>query len=481
MAEQEQIYDFRAARAVVRRRALLIASVGALLALVAGAATALRTDSYEATAVLLFRDPGLDPQIVGRPNLLGGEQIFDADTNVGLASLDAVADRVADVGKEGLDSAEVSDAVAVREGAGPELVEVSAEAADPERAALIANSYADAFVELRRETDREAVRVALEEAEAELDELSAVARDGPEGIELGGRIGDLRALELLQTGDAEVVDTASVSTASSSGSALRSAALGGFAGLILGLAAALLVERLDPRLRSREQIRAAFGAPLLASLPEWPRQPERNHDEPALEGLRTLAAGLRHAEAGRERRTVMLLPSSLGAGASSVALELAQVMAGDGSAVALIEADLREPRLAAAVGAEPTPGLRELLSGEAQPGEVCRELPPAAAGDAGSLTVVVAGGRAQAPSSLLGAPALGELVDRLAAGCELVLLDAPPLAVAPDAIPLLGVVDAVVVVCSCGEPAPPAVEVRRRLQELGAPLVGVVANRCPDI
>ncbi len=480
MAEQEQIYDFRTAREVVRRRALLIVSVGVFLALAAAAATALRSDSYEATAVLLFRDPGLDPQIVGRPNLLGGEQIFDADTNVGLASLDVVAEAVGDGGEDGLDSAEVADAVVVREGAGPELVEVTAAADEPARAALIANSYAEAFVDLRREADRENVRAASREAEAELEQLSVAERDGPQGVELRERIGALTALELLQTGDAEVVDVASTPTSSSSGSPLRNAALGGFTGLILGLAAALILERLDPRLRSRAQIRAAFGVPLLASIPEGPR-PQGEPGEPALAGLRTLAAALRSAGADRQPRTVLILPSSAGAGASTVAIDLARVTARDGSSVALIEADLHEPGLADAVGVERTPGLRELLSDEVEPASVFRELPAAAVSGAGSLTVVPAGGTAEAGAALLGGPALSELVGRLAADRDLVLLDAPPLAEAPDAIPLLDAVDAVIVVCRCGEPAPPALELRRRLAELGAPLLGVVSNRCRGV
>lgn len=472
MADARDTYDLGAAWRALRPRWWLIAGLTALVAITAATATATRSDSYEATSVLLFRNPKLASPAVDLPNVLGGEPTIDADTNVGLVSLDAVAETVVETSPEltAVGADELADAVTVAEGAGPELVEITAEAGRPQAAATIANAYAKGFAELRREADREDVRAARRAAVAELRRMTPSEREGPEGIELRERIGNLRALELLQTGNVEIVEEADPPSAPSGGSVARSTALGGLAGLILGLAAALLLERLDRRLRSGREIEAAFGAPVLASVPPLP---EGSPISPAQrEPLRSLATAVRHLDRERDLRSILLLPCTAGAGASSLALALARSAAADGADVALVEADLRSPTLAARCDAERSPGLTELLRGDVGLRQASRELPGGTEGW-GELTLVPAGAGPASPAVLEGPP-LAEVLADLGAANDLVLVDAPPLGEVADAVPLLGIVDGVVVVCGPQERYDDALELRKRLREFDAPLTGVV-------
>jgi Mrp family chromosome partitioning ATPase len=70
------------------------------------------------------------------------------------------------------------------------------------------------------------------------------------------------------------------------------------------------------------------------------------------------------------------------------------------------------------------------------------------------------------------------LLKSLSASYDLVVLDAPPVLVIADPIPLIGKVDGVIVVARLNRTTTDqAQNLRRQLENLGAPLLGVVANR----
>lgn len=473
----EQIYDFRAALGVVRRRLGLILLFTFVAAGLALAISAAQEDRYESTAVLLFRDPGLDPQILGRPALLGGEQILDRTTNVGLASLDSVAERAADDLDDGRDADQIKGAVSVTQGSGPELVEVTAETASALSAAETAGVYADAFLDLRREEDRRAVRAARRSVEQDLESLPTELQGSAKASELRRQAAELRSLELLQTGDAQLVERADVPTSPSSPKPARNALLAGFAGLIFGLAAALLLERLDPRPRSRRDFERAYSAPVLATVPSDPHLAEAPLGPAGSEAFRTLALRMRFGDRERAPRSVLFVSAASGEGRTTVVANLARAVAADGASVTAVEADFRNPELAARSAAEPLPGLAELLAGECDRRAATREvsLPDR---DEGSLQILVAGEPPASPSGPLTGERIVELIEDLAADRDLVLIDVPALGQVADAVPLVGVVDAIVVVAGHGEARRSEVEqLRRQLSELDAPVLGTVINR----
>lgn len=470
MQEREQTYDLAAFGALLRRRLALIVGAGILLALVAGIVGAAKPDRYESTSVLLFRDSGLDPQILGRPNLFGGEQIFDADTNVGLASLDIVAERATQrLAREGSPAVdEVLGGVEVREGAGPELVEITAGAERPEDSAAIANAYAEAFVELRRESDRAAFERTREAIRDELEGSGPGVPDGGEAARLREQLAELRALELLQTGDVELVERADVPLTDAGASPLRAAALGGFAGLIVGLVAALLLEAADPRLRSRRDYERAFGAPIVG------RQSRGSLSDPDPRDFQ--GAFTRLSFAGGERQQgAWLLTSALDAGAehSSIALGLARAATASGLRVALVEAELAAPTLAARVGAESEPGLAELLEGVADGRSVRRDV--ADPDTAAEPLTLIPGGRPHAnPAALLTDRRIGELLVDLRSEHDLVLVDGPRIGPGAEVVPIAAAVSGIVLATSDGASVDEAELVGDELARMPVPLLGIV-------
>ncbi len=467
MDENDEKYDFGALAALLRRRAALIAGLALVLA-VASAATALNNEErYTSTSVVLFRDAGLGPQVLGRANLLGGQQLFDADTNVGLASLDVVSERASErLAREGATSVADASDVEVREGAGPELVEITATTERAADATVVANAYAEAFIELRREADRAGFEVARSVI---TDQLEAGAGElGPRlTAQLRTQLADLGALERLQVGNIELVERAEQATKAIGASPVRNAALGGFAGLVVGLAVALMLERVSPRLRSRRDYERAFSAPVVGTL--------------AREDLADLASTtfqepltrLRFS-GGQRRSGAWLVTSALDAGIDhgAIALGLALAAADGGQRVGVVEAELAAPKVARRLGVEAAPGLADLLADAADGPSVRRTVD--SPGRAAPITVIPAGLPQANPAALLADGRIGDLLTALADENDLVIVSGPRIGQGAEIVPLGVAVDGIVLVTSDGSAAAEVELVQDELGRLPATLLGVV-------
>jgi succinoglycan biosynthesis transport protein ExoP len=144
-----------------------------------------------------------------------------------------------------------------------------------------------------------------------------------------------------------------------------------------------------------------------------------------------------------------------------------------GSTVLLLEADLRRPVIAEKLDLAPGPGLSDVLVGSVPLWRAIQWL-------ALELDVLVAGTAVPPnPGELIESDAMEALLEQVGSTYDLVVVDTPPLAVLSDAFPLLRKVDGVVVVGWVGRNRR---DVAERLHETligaGAPLLGVIANRC---
>jgi capsular exopolysaccharide synthesis family protein len=278
--------------------------------------------------------------------------------------------------------------------------------------------------------------------------------------------------------------------------------VGAVLGLLLGVGAAFLLDRLDRRLREPEDLSGVFRLPLLGVVPESDAYSRTggggrmgngngngngNHAAGAglpareEEAFRMLRAHLRYFNVDRDVRTVLVTSAASGEGKSTVTRYLAQAAATMGTSTLLIEADLRRPSLGDRLGEERGLGLVDVLIGASSASEAIRSI-GVATGVNGStrraeLDVLLVGSVPPNPAELIESRAMEELVEWAAERYELVLIDTPPLSVVSDAIPLLRKVDGVVIVSRLGDSTQDAAErMRERLASLGAPMLGVVAN-----
>lgn len=146
-------------------------------------------------------------------------------------------------------------------------------------------------------------------------------------------------------------------------------------GAIMAGAAVWIAEAFDRKLVSSADIEREFGLPHIANMPEtnsiasgedkriapvdFPL--ERPHSLYA-EQLRSVRHLLIHKD-GRALTTVGITSARPGEGKTTFAISLARTAALDGTRVLLVDADLRKPAVASALGLAPKMGTAEVLSG----------------------------------------------------------------------------------------------------------------------
>jgi Mrp family chromosome partitioning ATPase len=230
-------------------------------------------------------------------------------------------------------------------------------------------------------------------------------------------------------------------------------------GLVVGLGGAFALEGLDPRVRREEALRRIFRLPVLARIPRerrqsWHGSPLRPDDlsPVAHESYRMLRVALASRGSGSAAstgsaasRSMMVTGSTRSEGKSTVALNLAAVLASAGHEVMLIEADLHRPSLAGAIGVRARSGTASVLMGETDLEDALITVD--GLGDNLKVLLVEATA-ANLPDGLLGGA--GELVERAKAMADYVVFDAPPVTEVSDALPLSQHVDSVLIVTRLG-------------------------------
>lgn len=465
------------------RRGLVVAAFAVAAGLAALVADALRTPQYSAEASLLFRDPGFGSELFGTPVMERKDADREAATNIRLVSLDIVAQRTAD-SLSGFSAEDIGDAVSVTADGRSDVVSITAVDPDPDVAALVANAFAESYIEFRRDADRQRVREARRIVQRELAALDPVARRSPAGRSLQRELSQLTALEALQTGNAELVQPAIPPDNPSSPKALRDALLAFVAGLIVGTLFQAASIRLDQRLREKTDVEAAFNLPVLGTVPRLRKLEGSSQHMGQLftsfpEPFRMLRARLRYFNVHETLRTILFTSAAPSDGKTTIAWNFALSAAADGAHVLFIEADLHRPAVAVRESLAPLPGLAELLSNQAKlEGTIQTTRGEASSADpAPTLDVIVAGAAPPNPGVLIESRSMSLLLDTVSKEYDLVVLDTPPISMIADAIPLVRRVDGVIAVARLGHTTrSDAGELAKELSSLGAPVLGAIAN-----
>lgn len=483
---------------VFRRRWALILLCGALAGLAAVAFSLHQRPAYTASASLLFGDPqaNQDQDLFGgtappTPNVDPTQQ---AATNLGLVSLPIIAAKTASALHT--TAAVVRSEVSVTAVGLSAMVNVTVTDPRPIRAAQIANTYAHQYVAFRQQAARAKLDSARAQITHDLGVLPAAQRLGPVGRSLQTRSNQLQAMAALQTGDAELVQSAAVPRSPSSPSTKRNGVLGVLLGLLVGVGLAFAAARFDRRIRDPSDLEDAYGVPLLGTVSTRRSYAAigRSVLPPSeAEPFALLRARLRYFNVDRDVRSLLVTSATLGEGKTAVALGLAIAEAAAGnSTVALVEADLRRPVLARRLEVDPMPGLAEVLSRNYEIEAAMRQLSTrraarlAAPGldsrtySRANFTLIPAGAQPPNPAELLESRAMSELLRSLTQQFDLVVIDTPSPSVVPDAMPLLRLVNGTVIVARMNRTTRDAAQhLREQLEKLQSPTLGVVATAVP--
>jgi receptor protein-tyrosine kinase len=428
-----------------------------------------QTPEYTASASLLFTEKNtsqFDPERA-------------AATNLQLVSLDQVAARTADALPEaGLTAEEISGKVSVSPAGESDLVKVEVTDPDPELAATVANQFAKQFIAFRRDANQAKVLKGKGLIEAKLEELTPAQLAGPEGQALEERNRELAVRATLQTGEAQLVQPATVPTAPSSPKKTRNVALGIMLGLVLGISLALLRDQFDRRLKTVEEAESAFGLSVLATIPRSRQIGETAGIETSLRGeeaeaFRMLRANLQYFGIDQELKSILITSSASEDGKTMAAWNLALTEAHAGKRILLIEADLRRPTLARRLGLVDDKGLGLVLAGSLEAKAAIRK--------SRGVDVLPAGPLPPNPAELIDSQRMEALLDWAEAEYDRVIVDTPPAAIVADALPLIKQVDRVLIVVRLRRTERDAAEhLREQLTNIDAPVIGIVVNGAPS-
>jgi capsular exopolysaccharide synthesis family protein len=256
--------------------------------------------------------------------------------------------------------------------------------------------------------------------------------------------------------------------------------LGTILGLGFGVFLAFVRELTDVRIRDRQQVELAAGAPVIGMLPSVQSKARIAGSQPAVEAFRTLAADLKLSriqwDGEQEPRSLAVTSSEQGEGKTFTACNLAQTWASGGARTLLVDADLRAGRVSRVFGFPLRQiGFGDVLFGTDSLEEAVRVVPVRG----GVLHVLTAGSTSpdEAVEALHIPGRFDEVFEAMESGYDLVVLDTPPLNIVSDSTIIAAAADAVLFVVRSGLTRPEALELAlQRLRRVNRNLAGVVLN-----
>ena len=257
-------------------------------------------------------------------------------------------------------------------------------------------------------------------------------------------------------------------------------ALGLASGFCLAVLLAFLIEYLDNKIKSPDEIRKHLGLPCLGLVPKIPAADLKGHGAPLLnngvpamfgEAFRAVRTNVFFA-AGDETETLLVTSTGPGEGKSLIASNLAVGFALAGQRVLLIDADMRRPRVHEIFAIAQEPGLSELMAGQS-PASQSVTASPSIPG----LWLLPAGTIPPNPAELLSSKRFRQFTDAVRREFDWVIIDSPPVMAVTDAALLAHHASGVVfVVASEITGRPVALTALEQLDAAHARFVGAVLN-----
>ncbi len=253
--------------------------------------------------------------------------------------------------------------------------------------------------------------------------------------------------------------------------------LAGLAGLGIAILFALAVEYWIGRPQDPRHVRDLTGAPPLGMLPLSAQADPGELDSSAMATLaqRYQLLGdslLEMRPPGRESWSLTIASGRENEGASAAAAILAVVLAEDGRQVVLVDADLRQPTQNTLFSLSNRSGLSTLLlDSKLKAVDLLQQT------TCPRLRILTAGPDFGDPSALLASPRLHTRLAELQGDADIVIVDAPPALMHPDAAAIGSRTDAVVLVIDMGRAR--WRDVKRAAELLtaaGAMLAGTILN-----
>jgi capsular exopolysaccharide synthesis family protein len=241
---------------------------------------------------------------------------------------------------------------------------------------------------------------------------------------------------------------------------------------------AFVANVLDSSIKSPEEAGEIYNAPVIGQIIEDKPKPGAAKQpvvlaEPAsqaAESYRGLRNNMEFVNFDRSIKTLLVTSSVSGEGKSTVAANMATVLAQAGWRIVLVVVDFRRTAAEEMFGLSRTPGLSEVLAGSASLDSVIRR-------PFEGLRLLPSGETPPNPNELLGSDAMMRLLANLGETADLIIVDTPPLLAVADAATAALWSDAALIVTRDGMTNRDAArKARQQLDRVGERIVGVVVT-----
>jgi capsular exopolysaccharide synthesis family protein len=482
---------------------MVLVIVVVVAALASLGSSLLQTPQYRSSADVLIRSSSVSGQVTfASATGLSAEVVFATRVEMRAALADALG---------------MSPNVSVASKVDLSSLTFTAISDDPDDAALIANTYANLFIQRRAESRLEeylvstqAVSERLQKVEEELENLDSTYLQNLAGIPATDEAarqtleanysGDRSRLEAQRRRFLEVLDELSLSAQfiGISGTQVISPAappdspfepdIAGnlitalIVALALAVGLAFFLDYFDDTIKTREDFdNVVSPLPTLAVIPrllDWGNVSETHVatiEQPrsaAAESYRSLRTSISFLSIGTPLKILQITSPKERDGKSTTAVNLAVASAIAGQRVLLVDVDLRRPRVHRFFSLPNRFGFDALLLDEATADEVTRTVPGIP-----DLNVITAGPVRSNSTQLLDSGRVAQVLRELADLYDLIIVDSPPVLAVADPIVLSRAVDAVVIVASAGSTHRSQLGATISiLSGVGAPLIGAVLN-----
>jgi capsular exopolysaccharide synthesis family protein len=254
-------------------------------------------------------------------------------------------------------------------------------------------------------------------------------------------------------------------------------------GSLLGVMLAFLLEYVDDRWNSPEEVEEFSGLPTFGVIPrvEVPASKKNKGEQVALldppgaasEAYRSLRTSLLYAVVDEPLKVILITSAGSADGKSITCANLAMVLAQAGKETLVIDGDLRYPSVHRIFGERNVSGVVNVLAGEHDLSEVWKEPFP-------HLKIISAGTVPPNPAEHLTSGRFAELVGQARGLFDYVLIDSPPTGAVSDPMIIATQADAVLlVVDSEGTSKRLLRKAMRNLEAVGAKVIGTVMNKAP--
>lgn len=250
-------------------------------------------------------------------------------------------------------------------------------------------------------------------------------------------------------------------------------------GLVVAVACALVVERLDTRVHDPATVERVTGLSVLTAVPETdhgagdrPLIGSVEHGHAFLESFRILRNNIAFSMLDRPLRILAVTSAGRAEGKTTSTINLAISMAMDGKRVLLIDGDLRRPSLHTTLEASREVGFTTVVTGR----QTLQNAVQTTAYE--GVYLLPSGPLPPNPTEFLNSSQTRAVLEQAMEEYDLVILDSPPCSGLSDVQVISTLADALVLVVSLDVTQKPQLQATMQtLWQAEAPVLGVILNR----